>query len=115
VLALFVDPSRAAANSALATIRPAAAGGLPRWRALRVALHIEERVTSHIRLDEVAQIAGLSVSHFSRAFRCTFGTTPLCYVRSRRMDFAQMLMLSTDRSLADIAASCGMSDQAHFT
>jgi AraC family transcriptional regulator len=95
--------------------RSTAVLGLPRWIALRVVSHIEDRLTGRVRIDEVARFAGLSVSHFSRVFRQTFGTTPHSYVMGRRIDLAQTLMLSTERTLADIAITCGMADQAHFT
>jgi transcriptional regulator GlxA family with amidase domain len=43
------------------------------------------------------------------------GDSPHGYVMRRRMERAQGLMLSTDASLAQIAADCGLADQAHFS
>jgi AraC-like DNA-binding protein len=37
------------------------------------------------------------------------------WIRQRRIEFAQGLMLTTRDSLSEIALSCGMSDQSHFT
>jgi AraC-like DNA-binding protein len=37
------------------------------------------------------------------------------WIRQRRIELAQGLMLATDASLSEIALSCGMSDQSHFT
>jgi AraC family transcriptional regulator len=37
------------------------------------------------------------------------------YLTCRRIEMAQQLMLSSTHSLSEIALSCGMSDQAHFT
>jgi AraC-like DNA-binding protein len=37
------------------------------------------------------------------------------WIRQRRIEFAQGLMLTTGASLSEIALSCGMSDQSHFT
>ena len=43
------------------------------------------------------------------------GDSPHEYIIRRRMERAQGLMLSTDKALSEIAAECGMADQAHFT
>ena len=37
------------------------------------------------------------------------------WIRHRRIELAQGLMLTTGASLSEIALSCGMSDQSHFT
>jgi AraC family transcriptional regulator len=57
----------------------------------------------------------LSASHFCRAFKCTFGVSPLDYVLRRRIEVAQGLMLTTSEPLSAIAVTCGMCDQPHFT
>jgi AraC family transcriptional regulator len=33
----------------------------------------------------------------------------------KRVEFAQVLMLTTNESLSQISLACGMTDQAHFT
>jgi AraC-like DNA-binding protein len=68
-----------------------------------------------IRVWELAGLAELSLSHFCRAFKSTFGASPHAYVQRRRIEFAQGLMLTTRESLSSIALSCGMCDQAQFT
>ncbi len=68
-----------------------------------------------IRSSELATLVRLSPAHFSRAFRNSFGCSPLEYVTRRRMERAQGLMLSTDTPLSQIALDCGLADQAHFS
>jgi AraC-like DNA-binding protein len=64
----------------------------------------------------LAAVARLSVSHFSRAFRVSFGQPPHGYVMSRRIEKAKRLILSNEpMSLAQVALSCGLSDQAHLS
>lgn len=41
--------------------------------------------------------------------------SPRDYVALRRIEVTQGLMLTTRDSLSEIALSCGMSDQSHFT
>jgi AraC-like DNA-binding protein len=60
-------------------------------------------------------VFGLSKSHFTRAFKRTFGVSPCTYLLLRRIEVAQGLMLTTCQPLSSIALSCGMYDQSHFT
>ena len=85
------------------------------WQVRRVSAHIEANLDSTIRNSELAAIARLSVFHFTVAFRGSMGNSPQQYIIRRRMERAQGLMLTTDASLSDIAATCGLADQAHFT
>jgi AraC-like DNA-binding protein len=57
----------------------------------------------------------LSGFHFNVAFRKSVGDSPHQYIIRRRIERAQGLMLSTDLSLSEIAAQCGLADQAHLT
>ena len=90
-------------------------GGLAPWQVRKVTAHIESNLDSRMRSEELAAIVRLNPCHFSRAFRNSFGMSPLEYVIRRRMERAQGLMLSTDAPLSQIALDCGMADQAHFS
>jgi AraC family transcriptional regulator len=90
-------------------------GGLAGWRVKRVAAFVEANIDSNIRVGDLARMVLLSTSHFCRAFKQSFGETPLRYVTRRRMHRAQAIMLCSRDSLAKIAVDCGMCDQAHFS
>jgi AraC family transcriptional regulator len=89
--------------------------GLPAWQSRRIVAHIEANLARTIRVRELAKLAGLSESHFYRAFKSTFDASPRAYVLRRRIELAQGLMLTTREPLSSIALRCGMCDQAHFT
>jgi AraC family transcriptional regulator len=89
-------------------------GGLAGWRVRRVTAFVEANIGSSIRVGDLARMVLLSTSHFCRAFKQTFGETPLRYVTRQRMRRAQAIMLCSRDSLAKIAVDCGMCDQAHF-
>lgn len=74
-----------------------------------------EALDSTIRAGDLAGVVRLSTSHFFRAFRETFGESPLAYVMKRRMLRAQELMLTSQATLSQVALECGMCDQAHFS
>jgi transcriptional regulator GlxA family with amidase domain len=90
-------------------------GGLASWQAKRVTSYIEDKLDSTIRVSDLAGLVRLSSSHFFRAFRETFGETPLTYVMKRRMVRAQELMSKSRVPLSQVALECGMCDQAHFS
>ena len=90
-------------------------GGLAPWQARRVVAYIESNIGLSFGVADLAGIVQLSIGHFSRAFKESFGQPPLVYVKVRRMRHAQAIMLSTREPLAQIALDCGMCDQAHFS
>jgi AraC-like DNA-binding protein len=97
----------------IATARPPLRGGLPP-RPLRrvrdfIELHLEERIS----LQMLAQIAGLSVHYFARAFKQSEGVTPHDYLLQRRVERAQELLAETDLPLSEIAIAVGFADQSH--
>ena len=89
--------------------------GLAPWQVRRVLDYIEANLGTPIRNKDLAVVARLSVYYFNVAFRNSVGNTPHEYVIRRRVERAQQLMLATENSLSDIAAECGMADQAHLT
>jgi AraC family transcriptional regulator len=90
-------------------------GGLAPWQARRVTSYVADNLGGRIRTTDLAAVAQLSASHFTRAFKETFGETPLGYVSRQRMRYAQDLMLKSGECLSQIALTCGHCDQSHFT
>jgi AraC family transcriptional regulator len=89
--------------------------GLARWQIKRLTAYINENLGSELRTSHLAATLGLSVSHFSRAFKQTVGISPQAYVVRRRIEAACAMMLATDEPLAEIAYNHGFCDQSHFT
>jgi AraC family transcriptional regulator len=89
-------------------------GGLALWQIRRVTTHIETNIDTTIRTKDLAGLVGLSRFYFCRAFKDSFGDSPHRYVMRRRVERAQGLMLTTGASLGEIAADCGLADQAHL-
>lgn len=89
--------------------------GLAPWQVRRVLAYIDSNLGTPIRNGDLAGIARLSTFHFNVAFRNSVGDSPHGYIIRRRVERAQGLMLSTQRTLSDIADECGLADQAHLT
>jgi len=90
-------------------------GGLPTWQSRRLAAHVDASLSGKIVIKDLAASLDMSVGHFCRAFKRTFGMPARIWIRHRRIELAQGLMLTTGAPLSEIALSCGMSDQSHFT
>src|SRR5665213_2000920 len=66
-------------------------------------------------VEDMARAAGLSRAHFSREFRGAFGETPHAYLLTRRLYRAAALVRGTDRSVAGVCFSVGLSSVGSFT
>ncbi|GAB5415298.1 MAG: hypothetical protein Cons2KO_29010 [Congregibacter sp.] len=81
----------------------------------RVLGFLRANLDRTITLDDLANEAGMSASHFSRVFKETLGSSPLQYVMAYRIEQAMKMMGDSARPLGDIASDCGFADQAHFS
>ena len=87
--------------------------GLPPRVLRRVDEYIYVHLGKTISLNTLADVAGLSPSHFSRMFRQSKGVSPGDYLARRRVERTKELLASTDLSVAEIALAVGFSDQSH--
>jgi AraC family transcriptional regulator len=95
--------------------RQACRGGLAGWQMRRLAMYIDMHLSESLLCKDLAHLVNLSISHFIRAFKASFGCSPHVYLVRRRIEYAQGLMLSTDAPLGQIALDCGLADQAHLS
>ena len=87
---------------------------IPRW--LHIARdYLESNFLRQVSLGEIAGAAGVHRVHLSREFRRYFSTTVGEYLRRKRIEHACKLVSTTQISLAEIAMTCGFSDQSHFS
>jgi AraC family transcriptional regulator len=86
----------------------------PAW--LKQATEIvESRFLGRLSLTEIASEVGVHYVHLSRQFhkynRCTVGDL----IRRRRVQYASHLLAHSRTPLAEIALTCGFSDQSHLS
>ena len=88
----------------------------PDGAALRAALdHARENFADSVRVEKMAEIAGMSVAQLERAMRRAVGVTPKQFVQRLRSDHAAALLATTTRPIAEIASASGFYDQSQFT
>ena len=90
-------------------------GGLAPLVRRRVLELMEARADRQLTLEVLAREAGLSVAHFARAFRESFGRAPHQHLMALRLERARRLLEQPDVSLSVVAQLTGFADQAHFT
>ena len=90
-------------------------GGLAPWQAKRSCERLESDLGGKLSLEQIAAEFGLSVSHFSRAFRISTGLPPHQWLLRQRVKAAKQLMTVRDLPLSEIAISAGFANQSHFT
>ena len=76
---------------------------------------VDQNLSADITLAAMAEIAGLSRYHFSRAFKATFGASPLDYVIRARVMAATQMLANTESPIAEIATAVGFSSPERLT
>ncbi len=77
--------------------------------------YIEDNCLQNIRLQELAELAGLSQSYFSHAFKASTGSSPHRWQMNARIRRVQGLLQREGVTLTRVASAAGFSDQAHLT
>lgn len=90
-------------------------GKLAPYHLRRTVDYIEQNCGRTIRLDELAQLTGLSQSYFCSAFRESTGMPPQQWQMKARVERAKNLLKDADTPLASVALRVGFADQAHLT
>lgn len=80
----------------------------------RIDAYVQGNLAMDIRLEHLADLAGLSVDHFVRTFREATGSTPHQYVLDRRLDKACAMLRDSAEPVSSIAQRCGFTGAAHF-
>ena len=78
-------------------------------------LYINEHLTEDLSLDKIAKQISFSPVYFHNTFKAITGKTLRDYVEEQRIKKATDLLLTTDRTLTQIAYECGFSSQSYFS
>lgn len=67
------------------------------------------------QVGDLARLCGMSPSHFTRTFRQAFGTSPIDWLRRRRITEAQRRLVESDDAIKRIAEQVGYGDRFFFS
>jgi AraC-like DNA-binding protein len=86
---------------------------MPAVRVAREYLH--EHATEPVKLEQLADVAGLSSAHLVRAFGRAYGLPPHRYQTALRIDRTKRLLAVGGTTIGEVAHEAGFADHAHFT
>ena len=84
-------------------------------RLLPIIEHLNDNFTARPDLHELLKLSGVSRTHFFRMFKSQTGTTPVEYVKRRRLREALLLLQESDLTIAEIGDKVGWPDQFYFS
>ncbi len=76
--------------------------------------YLGENLGEPIRVEKAARTCGMSKSHFMWFFNRTTGQSFMAYLKRFRIERAQLLLGTTDRSISEISQEVGFCDQSYF-
>ena len=75
-----------------------------------IHLHLNDELDA----DVLSKVACVSKPYLTRIFQRHFNTSPLQYINQKKVEKAQLLLLTDDLTIKEIAYSLGYSDQSYF-
>lgn len=80
-----------------------------------VRAYIIEHLAGSLDVTSLAMRFRLSESRFAHRFKDVFGMPPQTYVEGCRLEMAERLLLTTEKSVKEVAYSCGYKDPLYFS
>jgi|GEM_PF-3462962 len=81
----------------------------------KIEQFVNENIDKTITTTHLAQIAGLSVYHFTRKFKKATTLTPHQYVNRLKMERAKDLLISTEEPIIQVGFETGFNNPSHFS
>lgn len=81
----------------------------------RVHDHIDRHFAEPIALADLARLSGMSKFYLVRAFRSTYGETPIRYLTRRRIERAKDLLRSANLTVTEVCMMVGFASLGSFS
>lgn len=109
-LSLYTEEAKTLSSTSFAKIEPT----FNSRRINKIQKYINDNYREEIRLDHMANLAGMTSTSFSRFFKLRTGKTLSDYVIDIRIGFASRLLVDTTMSVAEICYECGFNNLSNF-
>lgn len=83
-------------------------------RVLKAIRYIRKNIDKQITMEDLLNICCLSKDHFIRLFKNDMGTTPIKYINQKKIERAQLLLITNNRSIKDIAYALSFENVYYF-
>lgn len=77
--------------------------------------YIDNHFKENISLEQLAELAHMNKYYLVHTFKKEFGTSPINYLNSRRIDESRFLLRETNHSLSTITEILGFSSLSYFS
>ena len=86
------------------------------YRAMsKLVEYVHEHVSQPLSVEQLAKLAGMSISTLERRFRSHLGTSPKRFILHSKVTAACERLLSTPMTISEISESLGYNEHASFT
>ncbi|WNQ10016.1 AraC family transcriptional regulator [Paenibacillus aurantius] len=103
IICLYIE------HTSVDTIRT---GGSSMEKINRVLQYIDSHLAESVTVEELAKLVHFHPNYFIRFFKTMLGSPPILYITKRRMEKAKTLLVTTDKSISEIAEEVGL--QLHY-
>lgn len=83
-------------------------------RIAKAVLYIRKHLNEPIEIEKLSEISCLSKDHFIRLFKKELGATPLQYINQKKIEKAQLLLITEDLAVKEIAFQLAFEDYSYF-
>lgn len=83
-------------------------------RILKVSRYIRKNINTPLTMTELASICCLSKDHFIRLFKREMQMTPVQYVNQKKIERAQLMLITGNQSVKDIAYALSFENVYYF-
>lgn len=81
---------------------------------IKALKYIQENIHKNISINDVANTACITNSYMARLFKQNFGVSPLHYINQKKIDKAQLLLLTDNCNIKELAYILGYNDHSYF-
>ncbi len=75
---------------------------------------MSENFLYNLKVEEFAKLCGRSLSAFKRDFKTIYKTTPSKWVKTKRLEYAKKLLVTSNLTISQICYECGFINGSHF-
>lgn len=83
-------------------------------RILKVLRYIRKNIDQNITIEEMISMCYLSKDHFIRLFKKEMGITPVQYINQKKIEKAQLMLITGNQSIKDIAYALSFENVYYF-
>ncbi len=83
-------------------------------RMKRVLEHIHAHISDSIDVGALADVSNVTKPYLIRLFKREFGISPVQYMNHKKIERAQLLLFTTDKTVKEVAYTLGFSDNNYF-